>query len=183
MKSLLTMKKYIFVAFVASPLLCFVHAPVSWALEDSAVTNDEAVTAPAATDKSDLYSDFDTDIAPDHGGHGGGHGGGGHGGGGWHPGHPGHEPFPVHHGGYPWPHWNHPPFVRPVYGWFWDRLVAVTCTAEDSYGELYSVTEDGYVGPAFEPVLPQVEDAALDRCYAETDGDPGCRFVGCTPVY
>lgn len=61
--------------------------------------------------------------------------------------------------------------------------MTVTCTAQDSVGELFPVTEDGYVGVAYEPVLPQIEDAALDRCYAETGGDPGCFLVGCNPGY
>ncbi len=63
------------------------------------------------------------------------------------------------------------------------RIREVTCTAEDSDGYLYPVTEDGYVGYAYEEHLPEVEDAAMDWCYDETGGDEGCHLVGCEVVY
>lgn len=59
----------------------------------------------------------------------------------------------------------------------------MTCTAEDSVGDLYPVTEDGYVGAEYEGILDQVEDTALDRCYSESGGDEGCTLVDCTPLY
>jgi hypothetical protein len=61
--------------------------------------------------------------------------------------------------------------------------VAVTCTSEDSVGNLYPVTEDGYFGAEYEGILDQVEDASLDRCYDESGGDEGCTLVGCDPIY
>jgi hypothetical protein len=59
----------------------------------------------------------------------------------------------------------------------------VTCTAQDSDGAQYPVTEDGYFGFAYQSEVPSIEDQALDRCYAETDGDGGCFLVGCDPGY
>jgi len=73
--------------------------------------------------------------------------------------------------------------VRPIYHWDWYRLHAVTCTAEDSSGDLFPVTEDGYIGNVYQSRLEQIEDAALDRCYDETGGDPGCYLVDCQPGY
>jgi hypothetical protein len=59
----------------------------------------------------------------------------------------------------------------------------VTCTAADSEGGLYPVTEDGYGGIEYQEQLPAIEDAAIDRCYNETGGDTGCHLVDCTPGY
>jgi hypothetical protein len=59
----------------------------------------------------------------------------------------------------------------------------VTCTAEDSEGDLYPVTEDGYVGIEYQSSLDEIEDNALDYCYEDTGGDEGCSLVGCTPNY
>jgi hypothetical protein len=59
----------------------------------------------------------------------------------------------------------------------------VTCTAEDSYGDLFPVTEDGYFGFEYRERLEQTEDAAIDRCYAETNGDRGCRLLDCESGY
>jgi hypothetical protein len=148
-------------------------------------------------DDSTLQSgqSIDSDSPDFHGG-GGGHGGGGHGGGGFHPGpgphpfphpHPGGghhwDPYPIHHGYHPWPHWGHPFFPRPVYYWDWNRLREVTCTAQDSAGDLYPVTEDAYTGIEYQSELQSIEDAALDRCYSESNGDEGCTLEGCVPVY
>jgi hypothetical protein len=59
----------------------------------------------------------------------------------------------------------------------------VTCTAEDSYGNQYPVTEDGYFGEPWQDEVPAVEDAALDRCYEESYGDSSCYLLGCYPTY
>lgn len=92
---------------------------------------------------------------------------------------PGYDhPYPIHHGHHPWPHWNHHWIPRPVYYWDWEHIHWVTCTAEDSSGYLYPVTEDGYFGE-FQSRLEQIEDAALDRCYEESHGDEKCWLVGC----
>jgi hypothetical protein len=105
--------------------------------------------------------------------------------GGYHPGDPSrpYEPYPVYGGHDPWPHWNHPPFPRPVYGWDWDRLHTVTCTAGDSNGDIFPVTESDYFGIQYESQLIEIEDTALDECYADTDGEGSCYLIGCTPGY
>lgn len=120
-------------------------------------------------------------MPPPHGpvGPGPGHGGpGGHPGGGFH-----HAPYPGHHGGYPWRHWGHPFFPRPHYVWNWGALRVVTCTAVDSRGEYYPVTEDGYYGIEYQTHVDEIEDAAIDRCYDETNGDTSCSLVGCEAGY
>ncbi len=137
------------------------------------------------------------------GGHGGGaHGGGGHGGPGYHgpghggpgwhgPGHGGpgyhgpghvHEPIPIHGGYRHWPRWGHPWFARPGYNFDWGRVHLVTCTAEDSYGEQYPVTQEEY-GYNFRDGIAEIEDQALDRCYYESNGDQSCQLVSCIPGY
>ncbi len=78
-----------------------------------------------------------------------------------------------------WPHWNHPEMSRPVYYWDWGTVRGVTCVAEDSYGDQYPVTEPA--GPGFGPdQMTSVEDAALDRCYAESGQDPSCFLATCS---
>ncbi len=78
-----------------------------------------------------------------------------------------------------WRRWEHPEFSRPVYYWDWSTVQAVTCTAEDSYGDQYPVTERA--GPGFNlPDMTGVEDDALDRCYAESGGDSSCFLLTCT---
>ncbi len=99
------------------------------------------------------------------------------------PGHFNHDPFPVHGGVFPWPHWGHPFFPRPIFGWNWPALRVVTCTAGDSQGDLFPVTEDGFIGEVYQERLNEIEDAAIDRCYDETGGDNGCHLDGCTPGY
>ena len=139
-------------------------------------------------------------VEPGHGG-GGGHGGPvpGHGGpvpghGGPVPGHGGpvpghgapgyhHPPFVGHGGFYPWPRWGHPVFVRPVFAWQWVSLSAVTCTAETSNGEVFPLTENGYIGDVYQAHMEQIEDATLNQCYAESNGDTTCHLIGCTPLY
>jgi hypothetical protein len=92
-------------------------------------------------------------------------------------------PISIGRGSAPWPRWNHPVFNRPVYDWNWASLRVVTCTAEDSYGDQYPVTEDAYSGIQYQAQLPSIEDAALDRCYDESNGDSTCSLVDCTPGY
>ena len=94
-----------------------------------------------------------------------------------------HPPFRGHHGHFPWAFWRHPLFVFPVYFWEWGRVNYVTCVATDSYGNNYPVTEDGYVGYGYRGVINEVQEIALNRCYAESGGDPGCYPAGCTPTY
>ncbi|HTP50231.1 MAG TPA: hypothetical protein VMK42_06010 [Anaeromyxobacteraceae bacterium] len=78
-----------------------------------------------------------------------------------------------------WAHWNHPEFARPVYYWEWSAIRSVTCIAEDSYGDQYPVTE--VVTPGFNLAgMTAVEDAALDRCYAESGQDPTCYLATCS---
>jgi hypothetical protein len=81
----------------------------------------------------------------------------------------------------PWHHWEHPDFVRPLYYWDWPLVRAVTCTAEDSYGDQYPVTESTFSGFGLVN-MTGVEDDALDRCYADSGGDPGCQLVSCMPA-
>jgi hypothetical protein len=62
-------------------------------------------------------------------------------------------------------------------------VVAVTCTAQDSYGYQYPVTESDYAGYEYQAEVSEIEDQALDRCYSESNGDGSCFLVGCTPDY
>jgi hypothetical protein len=73
--------------------------------------------------------------------------------------------------------------VRPIYGWDWPRVRMVTCTAGNSLGELFPVTEDAYWGYAYRDRLDAIEDAAIDRCYAETGGDETCALLDCVAGY
>lgn len=134
-----------------------------------------------------------------HDGHGGGFPGHGddhwdHGNHGYHPGYPGHgfpgeghhfehDPWVGHEGHYPWVHWEHPIYVRPIYDWNWPQLQVVTCTAEDSFGDLFPVTEDGYFGSVYQDRIGEIEDAALDRCYDESADRTSCRLLDCQPGY
>ena len=78
-----------------------------------------------------------------------------------------------------WAHWAHPEFARPVYYWDWSVVHSVTCTAEDSYGDQYPVTEG--TGPGFGlDNMSNVEDDALDRCYAESGQDGTCYLLTCS---
>lgn len=78
-----------------------------------------------------------------------------------------------------WAHWEHPEFVRPVYYWNWSVIHNVTCTAEDSYGDQYPVTEAAWRGFGLAN-MTKVEDDALDRCYAESGQDNTCYLLTCT---
>jgi len=128
-----------------------------------------------------------------HPGHGGGHGGGvrpGRPGNGGHPGHgrPGyHGPgrtYPGHGGNYPWGRWHRPTHPRPEYReWYWDRVRMVTCTSVDSYGYQYPVSENAYTGYHYRERLFEIQDAAVNRCFHETNGDQGCRLLGCSAGY
>jgi len=78
-----------------------------------------------------------------------------------------------------WRHWDHPEFSRPVYYWDWAAIHSVSCTAEDSYGDQYPVTEA--VGPGFGiDGMTGVEDDALDRCYQESGEDASCYLATCS---
>ena len=93
------------------------------------------------------------------------------------------DPVRFRGGGYRWARWSFPFFVRPVYYWDYARLRSVTCTAVDSVGSTYPVTEYGYVGIAYRARLNEIQDASMNRCYAESGGDTSCRFAGCTAGY
>ncbi|MGZ3693159.1 MAG: hypothetical protein ACXWQO_03075 [Bdellovibrionota bacterium] len=59
----------------------------------------------------------------------------------------------------------------------------MTCVAADSQGYEYPVTETGYMGIDYQARLMQIEDAAVDRCYEETNGDEGCQLLTCRAGY
>jgi hypothetical protein len=155
---------------MAVAVLAFSFSAVSSWATDADSNSDTTLTLPTQTSSmnSDQFSLDQTDLL------GGGHGG--------HPGH-GVNPYPVHGGHYPWPHWPHPGFDRPVYGWDWDHLRVVTCTATNDAGDLFPVTEDGYAGFEYQNRLAEIEDAAIDRCYNETGGDESCRLLDCEAGY
>jgi len=88
-------------------------------------------------------------------------------------------PRVMSHGQAEWRHWNHPTFPRPHYYWDWAAVRAVTCVAEDSYGDQYPVTQNIAAGFGLQDMTP-IEDAALDRCFSESGQDPSCRLVSCT---
>jgi hypothetical protein len=89
-------------------------------------------------------------------------------------------PRVIRHGGErPWRHWGHADFARPLYYWDWGALHNVTCTAEDSYGDQYPVTESTFAGFGLVN-MTGVEDDALDRCYAESGGDQTCYLATCS---
>lgn len=89
------------------------------------------------------------------------------------------RPTVVHYGAHQWKHWEHPVFARPVYYWDWFNVRQVSCTAEDSYGDQYPVTEDTWRGFGLNN-MTDVEDDALDRCYQESGGDPSCYLATCS---
>jgi hypothetical protein len=104
------------------------------------------------------------------------------GGGGLHP-HPVRSlaPRAVFHGHTGWPHWTHPDFARPAYYWDWPNVHTVTCTAEDSYGDQYPVSEPAPPGFGIAN-MTDAEDDALDRCYAESGQDTTCYLAACTHI-
>jgi len=85
------------------------------------------------------------------------------------------------HGHSEWAHWNHPEFARPVYYWDWKRVHTVTCVAEDSYGDQYPISEAAAPGFGLAN-MTEVEDDALDRCYAESGQDATCVLASCTHI-
>ena len=88
-------------------------------------------------------------------------------------------PRVVVHGRAGWAHWAHPEFQRPLYYWDWPQVHNVTCIAEDSYGDQYPVTEAATTGFALVN-MTDVEDDALDRCYAESGQDTTCVLATCS---
>jgi hypothetical protein len=89
------------------------------------------------------------------------------------------RPTTAHYGAHPWRHWEHPEFARPVYYWDWALIHNISCTAEDSYGDQYPVTEEAFSGFGLVN-MTAVEDDALDRCYQESGGDPSCYLATCS---
>jgi hypothetical protein len=83
------------------------------------------------------------------------------------------------YGGHQWRHWEHPEFARPVYYWEWNAVHNITCTAEDSYGDQYPVTEATFAGFGLVN-MTAVEDDALDRCNVESGGDQSCYLLTCS---
>jgi hypothetical protein len=53
------------------------------------------------------------------------------------------------------------------------------CTAEDSCGDQYPVTQSTWGGFGL-PDMTTAEDDALDRCYSESGGDPSCYLATCS---
>jgi hypothetical protein len=91
------------------------------------------------------------------------------------------QPRSVEHGRTGWAHWSHPDFPRPNYYWDWVHVHTVTCTAEDSYGDQYPVSESA--PPSFGLAnMTDVEDDALDRCYSESGQDSTCALLSCTHI-
>ena len=90
------------------------------------------------------------------------------------------RPFHNNRGHFPWRHIVRR-IIRPVFHWNWGRVNHVACTAEDSRGYEYTVHDYGYYGN-YQSRVQATEDAALDKCYAESGGD-NCYLVGCTPYY
>ena len=101
--------------------------------------------------------------------------------------HPGYHPHAVRvlrprsfrYGEHPFRHWGHPEFARPTYYWDWRLIHSVSCTAEDSYGDQYPVTESTFAGFGLGN-MTAVEDDALDRCYEESGGDQSCYLATCS---
>jgi hypothetical protein len=89
------------------------------------------------------------------------------------------RPTVARYGAHPWRHWEHPEFARPVYYWDWSLIHNISCTAEDSYGDQYPVTEEAFSGFGLVN-MTAVEDDALDRCYQESGGDPSCYLATCS---
>lgn len=89
------------------------------------------------------------------------------------------QPRVVVYGGHTWTRWAHPEFARPAYYWDWGIIHNVSCIAEDSYGDQYPVSEATFRGFGLGN-MTVVEDDALDRCYAESGGDPSCFLLTCS---
>jgi len=89
------------------------------------------------------------------------------------------RPHSMRYGEHPWRHWGHAEFARPTYYWDWQLIHSVSCTAEDSYGDQYPVTETTFAGFGITN-MTAVEDDALDRCYEESGGDQSCYLATCS---
>jgi hypothetical protein len=89
------------------------------------------------------------------------------------------QPRVIERGAHVWAHWPHPEFARPVYYWNWGIVHSVSCIGEDSYGDQYPVTQATFSGFALVN-MTAIEDSALDRCYAESGGDPTCFLLTCS---
>jgi hypothetical protein len=89
------------------------------------------------------------------------------------------RPTVARYGAHPFHRWEHPEFARPVYYWDWNTIHTVSCTAEDSYGDQYPVTEETFSGFGLAH-MTAVEDDALDRCYQESGGDQSCYLATCS---
>ena len=89
------------------------------------------------------------------------------------------RPTVARYGAHPFRRWEHPEFARPVYYWDWNVIHTVSCTAEDSYGDQYPVTEETFSGFGLAH-MTAVEDDALDRCYQESGGDQSCYLATCS---
>lgn len=88
-------------------------------------------------------------------------------------------PRTVKYGSHAFRHWEHPEFARPAYYWEWSAIHSVSCTAEDSYGDQYPVTESTFAGFGMNN-MTGIEDDALDRCYQESGGDQSCYLATCS---
>jgi len=84
-------------------------------------------------------------------------------------------------GQHAWSHWQHTDFARPSYYWDWQHIHSIMCVTEDSYGDQYPITEAAAPGFGLSD-MTQVEDDALDRCYAESGQDTSCILVTCTHI-
>lgn len=86
-------------------------------------------------------------------------------------------------------HWRPAMRLRRAYNFNWQALVGVSCTAQDSYGYHYTVSDNQQYGESYLQNLLDVENDAVSRCYYETAefnggyGDEGCRIVDCDPIY
>ncbi len=89
------------------------------------------------------------------------------------------KPFMYVRGEHHWKHWEHPEFSRPAYYWDWALVHNVSCTAEDSYGDQYPVSQTTFAGFGLAN-MSEIEDEALDRCYSESGGDQSCYLATCT---
>jgi hypothetical protein len=67
--------------------------------------------------------------------------------------------------------------------WQWDSLVSVTCSAVDSQGQEFPVTESGYSADEWQVNITAIQEAALNQCYADTNGDEACAPQECVPSY
>jgi hypothetical protein len=95
---------------------------------------------------------------------------------------PAPPPFQAHPAGRSgWSHWDHPEFARPIYYWDWVGVHTVTCSAEDSYGDQYPVSEAAAPGFGLAN-MTDVEDDVLDRCYSESGQDTTCVLATCTHI-